>query len=134
YQLASPPAGASIDTNGVITWTPSETQCPTTNIITTVVSDGENGTGLSATNSFVVFVQAPILTPTIESIFVSNGLATITWTALVGHNYRLQYKDDLSESNWIDALPDVPAEGATASGTNSVEASAQRFYRVFLVP
>jgi hypothetical protein len=134
YELASPPAGASIDADGVITWTPSETQCPTTNVITTVVSDGEIGIGLSATNSFLVFVRAPILTPTIESIFVSNGMATITWTALAGRNYRLQYKDDLGESNWTDVLPDVPAEGATVSGTNSVEASSQRFYRVFLVP
>ena len=43
---------ASISTNGVITWTPGQTQSPGTNVFTTVVSDGS----LSATNSFTVTV------------------------------------------------------------------------------
>ena len=46
------PAGATINSNGVITWTPSEAQGPSTNTLTSVVSDGS----LSATNSFVVIV------------------------------------------------------------------------------
>ena len=53
-----------IDTNGVITWTPTEGQGPGTNTITTVVTD--NGVPpLSATNSFEVMVtevnSAPVL-------------------------------------------------------------------------
>src|SRR5205085_2046956 len=64
YQLLNPPAGAQIDTNGVITWTPGEADGPGTNTITTVVTD--NGTPpLSATNSFLVVVTevnaAPVL-------------------------------------------------------------------------
>src|SRR5206468_2303713 len=48
--------GASIDSSGVITWTPSEAQGPSTNTFTTVVTD--NGTPpLSATNSFTVTVN-----------------------------------------------------------------------------
>ena len=43
---------ASISTNGVITWTPQQTQSPGTNVFTTVVSDGS----LSATNNFTVTV------------------------------------------------------------------------------
>lgn len=55
YQLASPPAGVTIDTNGVITWTPTEAQGPRTFTITTVATD--NGTPpKSATNSFTVTV------------------------------------------------------------------------------
>src|SRR5262249_6686632 len=38
YQLINPPAGATIDNNGVITWTPTLDQSPSTNVITTVVS------------------------------------------------------------------------------------------------
>jgi len=64
YTLLSPPTGASIDANGIITWTPSEAQGPGTNVITTVVTD--NGSPpLSATNSFSVTVlevnSAPVL-------------------------------------------------------------------------
>jgi len=132
YQLAASPAGASIDTNGVITWTPATSQCPTTNIITTIVSDGPEGSGLSATNSFLVFVQPPVIT--IESITVSNGVATVTWTTVVGLRYRVQYKDDALDTNWTDLLPDIKATGASAIATNGVATSSQRFYRVYLVP
>jgi len=37
YALLNAPAGAMIDTNGVITWTPTEGQGPSTNTFTTVV-------------------------------------------------------------------------------------------------
>ena len=48
--------GASIDTNGIITWIPDETQGPGTNSITTVVTD--NGTPpRSVTNSSTVVVN-----------------------------------------------------------------------------
>jgi hypothetical protein len=79
YQLLEAPAGAVIDTNGVITWTPTEAQGPTTNTFVTVVSDGE----LSATNSFVVVVlevnEAPefVLTPELETV-VEGSLLTVT--------------------------------------------------------
>ena len=39
YALVNPPAGAGIDANGVITWTPSQNQSPSTNTITTVVTN-----------------------------------------------------------------------------------------------
>jgi hypothetical protein len=42
YTLVSPPAGATISTNGIITWTPSQTQSHTTNFtITTVVTNSD---------------------------------------------------------------------------------------------
>jgi hypothetical protein len=64
YTLNSPPAGMTISTNGVITWTPSEAEGPSTNLITTVVTD--NGVPpLSATNAFTIVVDevnsAPVL-------------------------------------------------------------------------
>ena len=62
YQLISAPAGAGIDTNGIIRWTPVVGQVPGTNTITTVVTDTNvfavNAQEMSATNSFVVTVNA----------------------------------------------------------------------------
>src|SRR5439155_468816 len=81
YQLKSPPSGASIDNFGVIHWTPSETQGPSTNMITTVVTD--NGVPpLSATNSFSVIVtevnSTPVLSvPTTQTV---TELSTLTVT------------------------------------------------------
>ncbi len=92
YQLIDPPAGAVIDTNGVITWTPSEVQGPSTNTFTTVVTDFNpdaiNTQQFSVTNNFLVFVSelnsAPGLTlPSNTNIneqvaFSANATATDT--------------------------------------------------------
>jgi hypothetical protein len=63
YQLIDPPAGAAIDANGVITWTPTVNQSPSTNIFTTVVtttvSSSVATSTISATNTFVVIVTSP---------------------------------------------------------------------------
>jgi len=60
YLLVAPPSGATISSNGVITWTPSETQGPATNSLTTVVTDDG---GLSTTNYFVVIVTEVNVSP-----------------------------------------------------------------------
>jgi len=68
YSLLTAPTGASIDTNGIITWTPTGAQMSSTNVITTVVAD--NGTpSLSATNSFVVTV---VDTNAVVALFSEN--------------------------------------------------------------
>ncbi len=67
YQLVSPPAGAVISTNGVITWTPAQNESPGTYTLTTMVSD--NGTPpLTATNSFGVTVFEVNVAPTLRPI------------------------------------------------------------------
>src|SRR5205085_596482 len=53
YSLLAAPTNAAISGDGVITWTPTEAQGPSTNIFTTVVTD-DGSPPLSATNSFVV--------------------------------------------------------------------------------
>ena len=136
YALLSAPAGAAIDSSGIITWTPNTNQSPSTNIFTTRVTD--DGTPpLSATNSFQVFVDPASPPPpplTIQSIFVSNGIATIMWNAVSGQVYRLEYEDDLSGSNWHDAPPDTTALGNTGISSTPLGGAAQRFFRVLLVP
>jgi hypothetical protein len=83
YSLENPPTGANIDTNGVITWTPGETQGPGVFTLKTIVAD--NGSPqLKATNSFTVTVTdvnnpptlAPLLPRTVaegESLTVTNS-------------------------------------------------------------
>src|SRR5207245_263240 len=60
------PAGASINsTNGVFTWTPTEAEGPSTNVILVLVTDGGSPPS-SDTGSFTVVVtevnRAPVLT------------------------------------------------------------------------
>src|SRR5208283_1599417 len=58
YTLINPPAGMSINGSGVITWTPGQAQSPSTNTITTVVTNNDAfdlvNPVLTATNSFTV--------------------------------------------------------------------------------
>jgi Bacterial Ig domain len=89
YTLLNPPAGATIDANGVITWTPTEAQGPSTNVITTVVTDTNtnavNAQHLSATNSFTVVVNevnvAPVLSTLPNATINELTLLTVTNTA-----------------------------------------------------
>ncbi|HSU55800.1 MAG TPA: Ig-like domain-containing protein [Candidatus Dormibacteraeota bacterium] len=84
YQLLNPPSGAAIDANGQITWTPTEAQGPSTNLITTIVTD-TGSPPLSATNSFFVVVNevntAPILPVQTDRTTVGLSSLVITNTA-----------------------------------------------------
>jgi hypothetical protein len=129
------PAGASIDSNGIITWTPASAQGNSTNLFITVATDS-GVPNLSATNSFSVLVNPVVVIPppVMQSISLSNGVAIVTWTSVSNATYRLQCTEDLGSTNWLDIWPDVHATGSSVTLTNSVGAQSQRFYRVLVVP
>jgi len=84
YTLVNAPAGAVISTNGVITWTPSEAQGPSTNTITTVASDGV----ASVTNSFVVTVLEVNVAPmaTNDSYFLTNAVLVVAANGILAND------------------------------------------------
>jgi hypothetical protein len=130
YSLINPPLGATIDANGIITWTPSSLGTYT---ITTLAID--NGVPpLSATNSFSVTVVSPPQPPTLRTITLDNQRFVISWDAQPSQLYRLQYCDSLDSTNWQDIAPDVSATGTTLTLTNVLNASRARFFRVLLLP
>ena len=73
YQLLSPPASMTINANGIIAWTPSAAQGPSTNQIVSTVSDGQ----LSATNSFQIIVTGSNAVPIASSQSLTNAEDTI---------------------------------------------------------
>ncbi|GEM_PF-4906808 len=81
YALVNPPAGAAIDANGVITWTPSEAQGPSTNVITTVVTDNGNP-ALFTTNSFTVTVNELNAPPVLTLPGDTNIAPELAWSVL----------------------------------------------------
>jgi hypothetical protein len=115
--------GGSIDANGVFTAT---TEGGPFAVKATSVS-------LSATGFvWVTSTAAVIVPPTIQSIVCSNGIVTLTWAAMAGTTYRLQYKGDVTDNTWLALVPDVVANGPTASMTDMAGGVA-RIYRVMLV-
>ncbi len=87
YQLTAP-VGANISSNGIITWTPTRSQGPSTNVFTTVATNLDvfdlTNTSLSATNTFTVVVYAPTLAAI--SNFTVNPGQTVSFTASATDN------------------------------------------------
>jgi predicted transcriptional regulator len=109
------PSGASIDTNGVISWTPTEAQGPGTNTFTTVVTD--NGAPpLSATNSFVVVVNEMNVAPVAAggSYIVSNATLTVTAPGVLGNDFDA----DVPANSLTAVLVEGPAHGALSLSAN----------------
>ncbi|MDB6022208.1 MAG: wapA 2, partial [Pedosphaera sp.] len=84
YSLVAPLTGMSISPSGVFTWTPTQAQAPSTNLVTTVVTNTNPfdlvSPHLSATNSFTVIVFAPTLAAI--SNFTVNAGQTVSFTAV----------------------------------------------------
>ncbi|HTY85967.1 MAG TPA: MBG domain-containing protein, partial [Candidatus Acidoferrum sp.] len=77
YRFLAAPSGATMDLNGIITWTPTPAQVPSTNTFTTVVTDTNvwaiNTQNLSATNTFTVTVfPYPLVLPTQTSLTINE--------------------------------------------------------------
>lgn len=133
YTLVDSPTGATIDTNGVITWTPGFQQTLITRTFTTVVTD-DGIPPLSNTNSFTVTVNPPPPPPVILDLTLTNGIVAMHWTAIAGRNYQLEYKDSFDDLNWSQIGLNILATESTVFATDPVGGATQRFYRVVLLP
>ncbi|HEV2692130.1 MAG TPA: hypothetical protein VG347_04475, partial [Verrucomicrobiae bacterium] len=71
YTLVNPPAGATIDANGIITYVTTTNIAPTNVVITTIVTD--TSAQLSATNSFNVFVLPSLVSGQPQTNVVAPG-------------------------------------------------------------
>jgi hypothetical protein len=125
------PPGATIDpATGVLSWAVPVAYANTTNPFTVRVTQIRTP-GLSDAKSFAVAV-APL--PVLQPCRLANGIAQLSWSAVPGQTYRLQYKPALTATNWIDLLPDITPTGSTATVTDLVGTAAQRFYRILILP
>jgi Tol biopolymer transport system component len=55
---------------------------------------------------------------------------TISWPYVSGHNYQVEYKNNLNDSVWQQVAGTININGNQASLTDPAPASSQRFYRV----
>jgi hypothetical protein len=70
--------------------------------------------------------------PKITGVIVTNGNAIVTWQTVVGGHYQMQYKGDLSQTNWNDLGNSMTASGSSLSSTNGVNGVGQKYYRVLV--
>jgi subtilisin-like proprotein convertase family protein len=101
YRLVNPPAGATINGSGIITW---HTTVPMTVTITAVVTDA--GAGLSATNSFAVVVLPGLGTG-------GPGSGTVSGYSTNWYIVRVPPNADMATNSLISATAPLNLEFST---------------------
>jgi hypothetical protein len=125
------PDGASITPDGIFSWEPSDTQFSTTNTIVVRVTD-DGSPAESETESFVIEVSGmdELFDAEVTALPGTNGF-TITWGAISGEMYRVDYQQTLFDSTWTNLPPNVRASNVVASTVDTTTNEAtQRFYRI----
>jgi subtilisin-like proprotein convertase family protein len=140
YTLSSSVTGTNvpaIDTNGIITWTPTLGQADTTNTITTVVTD-DGAPPLSATNSFVVIVN-PV--PLISGVTVATNGVNLQWLAPTNDQFQVQWTTNLVPVVVWNLFTNPPFITSTNGvftflddGSQNGGIGGMMFYRLILLP
>jgi hypothetical protein len=129
YLLTNAPAGATISTNGIITWTPGAGDVGTTNTFTTIVT---NTVGLMASNSFLVYVMAA---PTFSSVTLTNGGIFLTWTAPTNDSFYVESTTNLTPPVlWLTNMPAITSTNGIFSFFDTNLPVLMEFYRLELLP
>ncbi|PYJ99481.1 MAG: hypothetical protein DME23_09410, partial [Verrucomicrobia bacterium] len=111
----------------------------TTIVFRSVASDLITGDFNNTQDVFFFHVPANPMNATSKfsaqaSVLPGANQVAITWEAVPGWSYQVQYKTDLSETNWSDLPGGVAVNGSRAASVdNTVSGPSQRFYRVKLV-
>jgi hypothetical protein len=137
YILLEAPTNATIDVNGIITWTPSEAQGPSTNTFTVRVTDTNafavNETQLSATNTFTVIVNE--VNELIITVFAKDGTLTLEFPTVDGRRYQIEFRNDLTAGFWQPLIANIDGTGQLCRTDIPITATpAQQFYRIALLP
>ncbi len=90
---------------------------------TSVVGSGGGGTGVVVGGNTI---RATLLK-------LGNSMR-LSWPSIAGKNYRIAYKNDLSDSTWTDLNSSLTATGTTTSLMDTTAATTdKRFYVVFVL-
>jgi len=90
-----------------------------------------NAYGAATSSVAQLVVRDPL---TIQSITATNDGALLTWPAIPGLSYGVQYKDSLADPDWQLLGPVSLAQSTNGAATNAMQPTAERFVRLFVVP
>ncbi len=76
----------------------------------------------------------PIPAPVFQSAASANGSITLTWSAVTGVTYQLQFTTSLGAPNWTNLGAPTNASSASVAASDVKPADPQRFYRVVVAP
>jgi hypothetical protein len=115
---------------GAFGWTNLQFVVPATAAGTTLEFDFNNVPGAFGLDDVKVeSVPAPIL----QSVTLTGGVITFTWSGVAGLSYQVQSASDLSNPEWTNVAAAVTATGDLVSASEPVSTASQEFYRVILL-
>jgi hypothetical protein len=124
------PAGAVVDANGVLVWSPGAGLIGSTNVCTVSVTDS-GSPAMSTESEVTVVVVGP---PMIHPLQLANGEVRLRWGSVPGGRYRIECADDLLSGQWSEAAAFVPSGGFLTETSCSIGSAGQRFFRIKVEP
>jgi hypothetical protein len=91
-------------------------------------------TAAQVSRVFSAAFAAPPAAPVLLAQGSAGGVLAFSWSAIPGRTYQLQYKADLSQSDWISLGGTVTATQDHAGAADTIGPDQRRFYRVVLLP
>jgi Pro-kumamolisin, activation domain/Viral BACON domain len=76
----------------------------------------------------------PVPVPALLALAPDSSSFQLAWTALPGVQYQVQYKTNLTQTNWINRGDVITATTAPMTLTDNIGPDPRRFYRVVLLP
>jgi hypothetical protein len=132
FSLTNSPAGATVDpVSGIFSWATANAIVPSTNMVTVRVTD----TGippLSDSKTFSVVISSP---PQFTGVSPqTNGQVQISFNTLPAQNYQVQFKDNLTDTNWTSLGGMISGLGSPTNFYDDISGHFQRFYRLLVSP
>jgi hypothetical protein len=126
-----------LDVGNATSGTLGELQPGVVYYLTVVAYDGvgresppSNEVAYSATAATVQPSDAPFLQPLTQT----KGAFTLAWAAVPGERYQVQYKSDLTQTNWSNLGDPITATTTNTTASDLIGPDPQRFYRIIVLP
>jgi hypothetical protein len=129
YMLTNAPAGASISTNGIITWTAAPAGLAAR--FTTIVTD-DSVPPLTASNQFTIFVNPP---PSITNVTVTATNAVLSWFAPTNDQFNVRWTTNLAPTIVWTTFPSIiTSTNSLFFFTDTNAPLVMKFYQLILLP
>jgi uncharacterized repeat protein (TIGR03803 family) len=70
--------------------------------------------------------------PAFQSVAQSNGVVSLTWSAMSNQTCQVQYSTNLVSTNWINVGSAITVTNSPVSAYDTNATDSQRFYRIIL--
>jgi len=132
---ADAPTNAILDeVTGAFTWTPDASFANTTNLMSIIVQDAPTNGAIAklASQDITVIVASDPLGVQSTGVAAADETVTLSWDAVPGKTYQVQYKEKLEDTAWTDL---GAAFTATETGDSVAVSNTdkERIYRIIEV-